>query len=178
MNFTPTEIEGVVRIGLTPHRDERGFFARVYCPEEFAAAGLAFTPKQMNLSRNAAGGTLRGLHFQAPPYAEAKIVRVTRGAIFDVAVDLRPESPTYRHWIGARLEAESGDALLIPEGCAHGFLTLEDETDVLYLMDRMFAPGHARGLRYDDPAIGVVWPSPPRVISAADLAWPPLAAWR
>jgi dTDP-4-dehydrorhamnose 3,5-epimerase len=176
VKFEPTEIAGVVRIGLQPHADERGFFARLFCPDEFAAAGCAFAPAQMNLSRNALAGTLRGLHFQAAPHAEAKIVRVTRGAIYDVAVDLRPESPTHRRWIGATLTAEGGDALLIPEGCAHGFLTLTYETDVLYFMDRMFEPGHSQGLRYDDPAIGVRWPSPPRVISGADLAWPPLRA--
>jgi dTDP-4-dehydrorhamnose 3,5-epimerase len=119
--------------------------------------------------------TLRGLHFQAPPHAEAKLVRVVRGAAFDVVVDLRRDSPTYKGWIAATLSAENGEALLIPAGCAHGFLTLEDSTDVLYQIDRMHVPGQARGLRYDDPAIGVVWPAAPRVIAPADLAWPGLA---
>lgn len=175
MKFVPTAIPGVVRILPEPRRDERGFFARIFCPEEFAAAGLEFAPNQINLSRNPTKGTLRGLHYQAPPHAEAKIVRATRGAIADVAVDLRPDSPTYRRWITTVLSAEAANGLFIPEGCAHGFLTLEDDTDVLYQMNRAYAPGFARGLRYDDPAIGIDWLAPPRLISTADLAWPPLA---
>ena len=172
MKFEPTEIDGVARVFLTPHADERGFFARLFCPEEFAGAGFPFSPLQMSLSRNAKAGTLRGLHYQAPPHDEGKLVRVMRGAVFDVVVDLRADSPTYRRWLGAELTAEGGEALLIPAGCAHGFLTLADETDVLYQIDRMYAPGVARGLRWDDPAIGVVWPERPRVISAADMGWP------
>lgn len=172
MKFEVTEIEGVARVSITPHVDERGFFARLFCPEEFADAGFPFTPLQMSLSRNAKAGTLRGLHFHAPPHDEGKLVRVIRGAVFDVVVDLRRESPTYLRWLGAELTAEQGEALLIPAGCAHGFLTLADETDLLYQIDRMYPPGVARGLRWDDPAIGVAWPAPPRVISAADREWP------
>lgn len=174
MKFERLEIADVVRIGLTPHADQRGFFARLFCAEELAGAGLAFNPAQMSLSRNIAEGTLRGLHFQAPPEAEAKIVRAVRGAVFDVVVDLRPDSATYKRWIGVTLSAQTGEALLIPQGCAHGFLTLEPETDVLYQMDRMYRPGFARGLRYDDPAIGVTWPAEPKVVAPADLAWPAL----
>jgi dTDP-4-dehydrorhamnose 3,5-epimerase len=172
VKFSATPIPGLTRIEIEPHADARGFFARLYCPEEFAAAGLDFAPLQMSLSRNREKGVLRGLHFQAPPHDEAKVVRVVRGSAFDVVVDLRPDSAAYRRWFGARLTAEAGDALFIPRGCAHGFLTLEPDTDVLYQIDRLHAPGHGRGLRYDDPAIAISWPAPPRVIAPADLAWP------
>ena len=171
MKFELTEVPGVIRVLPQRIADERGFFARLFCPEEFAAAGCAFSPVQMSLSRNRAAHTLRGLHFQAPPFAEGKLVRAVRGAIHDVVVDLRPESPGYRRWTAATLSAENGEALLIPQGCAHGFLTLEDETDVLYQIDRLYTPGHARGVRYDDPALDIAWPAAPRVIAAADLAW-------
>jgi dTDP-4-dehydrorhamnose 3,5-epimerase len=172
MKFLPTDLPGVMRIAPEPIRDERGFFARLFCPEEFAAAGCAFAPAQMSLSRNTSAHTLRGLHYQAAPFAEGKIVRVTRGSVYDVVVDLRAESPAYRRWTAATLSADNGEALLIPEGCAHGFLTLEDDVDVLYQIDRLHAPGHARGLRYDDPALEIAWPAAPRVIAPADLAWP------
>ncbi len=172
MRFTPTEIAGVVEVAAEPRADPRGFFARVYCPEEFAAAGISFTSTQINLSRNDRMHTLRGMHWQDPPYAEAKLVRVTRGAIHDVVIDLRRESPTFRRWIARRLDANRADALFIPEGCAHGFLTLEPDTDVLYQMSRAFVGGQARGLRYDDPGFAVEWPAVPAVIGEADLAWP------
>ncbi len=175
MKFERTELPGVTRILPQPIADERGFFARLFCPEEFVAAGCAFAPAQMSLSHNYARHTLRGLHFEAPPFAEAKIVRVARGSAYDVVVDLRPESPAYRRWTAAILSAENGEALLIPEGCAHGFLTLEDSTDLIYQIDRLYTPGHARGVRYDDPALKIAWPAAPRVIAPADLAWPPLA---
>ena len=175
MKFAPTELAGVMRVSLQPIADARGFFARLHSPDEFAAAGAPFEPIQTSLSRNDAAFTLRGLHFQAPPHAEAKLVRVTRGAIYDVVVDLRRDSPQFKRWIAATLSADNGEALLIPAGCAHGFLTLEDATDVLYQIDRAYTPGHARGLRYDDPALAIAWPVPPRVIAAADLAWPALA---
>ena len=174
MKFAPTALQGVARVSLDRFADDRGFFARLYDPQEFAAAGFPFAPLQTSLSRNDAAFTLRGLHFQAPPREEAKLVRVVRGAAFDVVVDLRRDSPTYKGWIAATLSAENGEALLIPAGCAHGFLTLEDATDMLYQIDRLYVPGHARGLRYDDPAIGVAWPAAPRVIAPADLAWPGL----
>jgi dTDP-4-dehydrorhamnose 3,5-epimerase len=172
MKFQPTEIAGVVYIEIEPRVDERGFFARLFCPEEFTAAGHPFASSQINLSRSPAVGTLRGLHFQAPPHDEAKIVRVTRGSVYDVVVDLRPASPTHRRWVANVLTDVAANALLIPEGCAHGFLTLEKDTDVLYQMNRVFVPGHARGIRFDDPVVAVWWPAPARVISAADLAWP------
>lgn len=172
MIFRETEIPGVVEIEAEPRRDTRGFFARLYCPEELAAAGLQFVSTQINLSRNDAAFTLRGMHWQDPPYAEAKIVRVVAGAVHDVVVDVRPASPTFRGWIARRLDAERANALFIPEGCAHGFLTLEPRADVLYQMSRAYVPGHARGLRYDHPEIGIVWPAEPKVIADADLAWP------
>lgn len=173
MRLTATQLAGVFEIAAEPIRDERGFFARLYCPEVFAAAGADFISTQINLSRNDAVYTLRGLHFQNPPHAEAKIVRIVRGAVFEAVVDLRPTSATYRRHLTWRLDAEAGLALLVPEGCAHGFLTLEPNTDVLYQMGRPFVPGHARGVRFDDPAFDIAWPASPAVIAAQDLAWPP-----
>lgn len=172
MRFSPTAIEGVVVVDIDPATDERGAFARLHCPEEFAAAGHPFVPAQTSLSRNTAALTLRGMHYEAPPRAEAKLVRVTRGRIFDVAVDLRPDSPTYLAWTGAELSADNGRALLIGAGMAHGFLTLEDETDVLYQIDRIFEPGHGRGVRWNDPAFAIAWPGAPRVMSERDATYP------
>lgn len=172
MRFSPTAIEGVVVVDIEPSTDERGAFARLHCPDEFAAAGHPFVPAQTSLSRNTRAFTLRGMHFEAPPHGEAKLVRVTRGRIFDVAVDLRPDSPTHRAWTGAELSADNGRALLIGRGMAHGFITLEDDTDVLYQIDRIFEPGHGRGVRWDDPAFGIAWPAAPKVISERDAAYP------
>ncbi|MCA1952221.1 MAG: dTDP-4-dehydrorhamnose 3,5-epimerase family protein [Hyphomicrobiales bacterium] len=176
MIFEPTALPGAFLIRPEPHRDARGFFVRLFCPEECAAAGLDFTNVQINLSRNPVRHTLRGLHFQAAPHAEAKIVRVTRGAIHDVIVDLRPGSPTRLRHAAFRLDAEGAEALFVPEGFAHGFLTLEPETDVLYQMGRAHVPGQARGYRYDDPAFAIAWPAPPALIGPADLAWPAFPA--
>lgn len=175
MKFSALQIPGVFEVALDPHTDERGFFARAFCPAEFARAGLAFTPAQINLSRNAAALTLRGMHWQDAPFAEAKVVRCVRGRIFDVVADLRPDSPSYRKWIGRDLDAKDGLALFVPEGCAHGFLSLEDDCDVLYMMGRPHTAGQARGFRYDDPAFAIEWPSQPKIVAPADLAWP---AWQ
>lgn len=172
MRFTPTAIDGVTLVDWTPASDERGSFARLQCPDEFAKAGAPFVPVQTSLSRNTASGTLRGLHYEAEPFEEAKLVRVVRGRIFDVAVDLRANSPTFRQWTGTELSADNGRALLIGRGMAHGFITLEPNTDVLYQMDRMFQPGHGQGVRWDDPAFGIDWPIAPQVISARDAAYP------
>jgi dTDP-4-dehydrorhamnose 3,5-epimerase len=172
LKFLETEIAGVYEIEAEPRHDERGFFARIYCPDEFAASGVDFRSTQINLSRNTAPFTLRGMHWQDPPFAEAKLVRATAGAAHDVVVDLRRDSPTFRRWIARRLDAKLANALYIPEGCAHGFLTLEPETDLLYQMSRPFVPGQARGMRFDDPGIGIAWPAAPAVVSEADLAWP------
>lgn len=172
MRFTETEIAGVVVVDVDPYADERGFFARLHCPEEFAEAGYPFEPAQTSISHNARAGTLRGLHHQPAPHAEVKLVRCVRGRIFDVAVDLRPESPTHRRWTSAELSARNGRSLLIPEGVAHGFLTLEPDTDVLYQISPTFRPGHEAGVRWDDPAFGIAWPAPPQVISERDAGYP------
>lgn len=172
MRFTTTDIDGVVIVDLDLMTDERGAFARLHCPDEFAAAGLPFVPQQTSLSRNLRAGTLRGMHYEAPPHAESKLVRVVRGRIFDVAVDLRPDSPTYRRWTGTELSADNGRALLIGKGMAHGFVTLEDDTDVLYQIDKVFEPGHGRGVRWNDPAFGIAWPTSPLVISERDATYP------
>jgi len=174
MRFTASGIEGVVIVDLESLVDERGSFARLHCPEEFAAAGHPFTPLQTSLSRNAKAATLRGMHYEAAPHEEAKLVRVTRGAIFDVAVDLRPASPTYRQWTGTELSAENGRALLIGRGLAHGFITLADDTDVLYQIDAIFQPGHGLGVRWNDPAFGIEWPLAPQVMSDRDATYPDL----
>ena len=172
MRFTVTDIDGVVIVDLDVISDERGSFSRLHCPEEFAAAGHPFVPAQTSLSRNAKARTLRGMHYEAAPHAEAKLVRVTRGSIFDVAIDLRTDSPTYLGWTATELSATNGRALLIGKGMAHGFITLEDDTDVLYQIDRMFEPGHGRGVRWNDPAFGIAWPAEPLVISERDAAYP------
>ena len=172
MRFTATDIEGVVIVDLDVIADERGSFSRLHCPDEFARAGHPFAPLQTSLSRNAKAATLRGLHYEAAPHEEAKLVRVTRGAIFDVAVDLRPASPTYLQWTGTELSADNGRALLIGRGMAHGFVTLEDDTDVVYQIDRIFEPGHGRGARWNDPAFGIAWPLAPQVMSDRDATYP------
>lgn len=175
MIFEATDLPGVMRIAAEPHVDARGRFARLYCPEEFAAAGIAFTPTQINLSGNTTRGTLRGMHFQKPPHAEAKLVRVVRGRAWDVVLDLRP-GPTLGDWIAEELSAARMNALFLPEGVAHGFLTLEDETDILYQMGRNYVPGHADGVRWDDPAFAIDWPGTPAVIADQDRAWPDFMA--
>jgi dTDP-4-dehydrorhamnose 3,5-epimerase len=171
VKFTDTALAGVKRIDITPHGDTRGMFARLYCPDEFTRAGIEFTSVQINLSRNTQRHTLRGMHFQDAPFAEAKVVRVVRGSIYDVVLDLRPESVTYRRWTAATLTAEAGNALFIPEGCAHGFLTLVPDTDVLYQMGRPYTSGHARGVRWNDPAFAIAWPADPAVIDDKDRGW-------
>lgn len=176
MKITQQSIAGVFKLELEPVHDERGFFARAFCPKELEAAGTGFVTAQINLSRNLVRHTLRGMHFQEPPHHERKIVRCVRGKIFDVVADIEPTSPTYRRWAAFELDAGKGDALLIPETCAHGFLTLEADCDVLYQMDRAHTPGAARGFRYDDPAFAILWPAPPECIGQADLGWSPWPA--
>ena len=172
MIFQQTSIPGCFLIEPEPRYDERGAFARLFCTEEFAAQGIDFVPAQINRSHNIARHTLRGLHFQDPPHAEAKLVGVSKGAIFDVAVDLRPDSPAFRRWCAFELDAASGRQVYIPEGCAHGFLTLGPGSEVSYVMGRHHVPGQAKGYRYDDPAFAITWPAAPDVIGQADLAWP------
>jgi dTDP-4-dehydrorhamnose 3,5-epimerase len=174
MQFDPTEIAGLFMVRLTRFADARGTFARLFCRDAFAAAGLRHVFVQASLSVTHHAGTLRGMHFQRPPHAEVKLVRCVRGAIFDVVADLRRDSPTYLRWQGFALSPESDIALYIPEGCAHGFQTLTDDCEVLYQMTTPHAPAFADGVRYDDPALGIVWPRPVRLVADKDLAWPPI----
>lgn len=175
MRFSATALPGVMLIEPEPRHDERGFFARVYCPGAFTSAGIDFVPTQINLSRNTLRHTLRGLHYQSPPHAEAKLIRVTAGRIFEVVVDLRKGTLTYLKWISLELDAASANAIFVPEGCAHGFLTLEPGTDVLYQMGRDHVPGVANGLRWNDPVLGINWPATTAEMSAQDRAWPLLS---
>jgi dTDP-4-dehydrorhamnose 3,5-epimerase len=172
MHFEPTNVDGAFVVTLEPHRDERGFFSRVYCEDEYRARGLEPHIAQSSLSFNRVRGTLRGLHYQAPPAEEAKTVSCSRGAVFDVVVDLRRDSPTFLRWHGTTLSADNFAALYVPKGCAHGFITLADEALVRYDISVRFAPELARGLRYDDPAVGIEWPFPPAVVTPRDLAFP------
>jgi dTDP-4-dehydrorhamnose 3,5-epimerase len=176
IRFAQTGIAGVLLVFPEPRGDERGSFARLQCPDEFAAVGAPFEPVQTSLSRNPATGTLRGLHYQPAPHAERKLVRAVRGRIFDVAVDLRPDSPTYRKWAAAELSAENMAGLFIPEGVAHGFLTLEPDTDLLYQISPAFEPGHEAGVRWDDPAFAIAWPAQPALISPRDATYPDFTA--
>jgi dTDP-4-dehydrorhamnose 3,5-epimerase len=165
-----TVMGGPTVIVPTSHTDERGSFSRLFCPEELSALGVPFQAVQMSLSRNSAKYTLRGMHDQPDEWAEGKIVRVTRGSIYDVALDLRKDSPTYLKWCATLLTADNMHAFYIPRGFSHGFLTLEPDTDVLYQMDRMFVPGHGRGYRWNDPAFGIEWPHEPAVIGERDAS--------
>lgn len=171
MRFTGCEIPGVVVVDIEPHVDDRGAFARLHCPEEFASAGHPFVPAQTSFSRNPRVGTLRGMHYQARPHGETKLVRAIRGRIYDVALDLRAESPTYLSWSGVELSAENGRGLLIPEGVAHGFVTLEPDTDVMYQISPLYRPGQEAGVRWDDPVFGIDWPVAPQVISVRDAGY-------
>ncbi len=175
MEFVETAIPDVMRLKVAPHRDARGHFARTFCSQAFAQAGLEIPTAQMALSHNNRQGTLRGLHFIPAAEGEAKLVRCIRGSVFDVAVDLRPGSPTFRHWIGLELSAENMDALFIPRGVAHGFVTLSDDTDILYQFSEPHRPGLERGVAWDDPDISVIWPISPTVMSDRDKALPPLS---
>lgn len=175
MRFSELKLPGVFLIELSPSLDERGFFARTFCEREFAEHGLPTRFPQSNLSRNSRAGTLRGMHFEAPPSQESKVVRCVSGAIWDVVVDLRPGSATRFQWVAAELTAEAGQALFVPPGFAHGFLTLSDATDVFYLMGDFFRPDAGRGARWNDPRFGIVWPSAPKVISERDANYPDFA---
>lgn len=172
MNLLPTTVEGVVLIERVKIEDERGFFARTFDDVAFAEAGMETGIVQCSVSFNHRKGTLRGMHYQAEPYGEAKYVRCTAGAIYDVALDLRPDSPTYLKWTGAMLSAENGNALYIPRGCAHGFITLEDDSEVFYQMTNRYAADAGRGVRYDDPAFGIEWPEKVTVINERDATYP------
>jgi dTDP-4-dehydrorhamnose 3,5-epimerase len=173
MRFLGTTVDGAQLIELDRHPDARGFFARVWCRNEVGAQGLTASVAQVNVTWNAAKGTVRGLHWQEPPYEEAKVVFCARGAIFDVALDLRPASPTYQQWAGITLRAEDFRVFYIPEGCAHGYQTLQEDTVVLYQTTEPYAPDHERGVRWNDPAFEIGWPlTTDLTISAKDQAWP------
>ena len=174
MIISETSIQDVYTIDIDRREDSRGHFARIYCGEEFAAKGLRPMVAQANISFNAKRGTLRGLHFQYPPVAETKYVRCTRGAILDVVVDLRPEFVTFLQHVALHLSAENGRGLYVPERFAHGFITLEDNTELTYLMGEFHTPGAEGGLRYDDPMLGIAWPLQVDVISARDASWRPI----
>jgi dTDP-4-dehydrorhamnose 3,5-epimerase len=176
MNIRPTSLAGVLVVSATVNADERGLFARTYDAASFAAAGLPTIWPQCNTSWNARKGTLRGLHYQAEPRPDPKLVRCTRGRIFDVAVDLRKNSTSFRRWTGIELSAHNREALAIPAGCAHGFLTLEDDCEVFYMMGEVYMPELARGVRWNDPAFAIKWPGPPTAISERDASWPDFSA--
>jgi len=171
MKFTETKLKGAFIIDLDERTDHRGFFARTFCMKEFAEHGLKPTTAQCNLSFNYKKGTLRGMHYQAAPATETKLVRCTQGAIYDVIVDLRPDSPTYMSHIGVELTAENRRALYVPEMFAHGYQTLTTETEVVYQVSEFYTPGYERGLRYDDPALEINWPLPVSEISQKDATW-------
>jgi dTDP-4-dehydrorhamnose 3,5-epimerase len=172
MIFHEASLAGVFVVELEPRRDERGSFARTFCEQELAAHGLPTRFPQCNISRNKRRGTLRGMHFQAGPAPEAKLVRCVAGAVHDVVVDLRKGSPTRFQWLGVDLSADDGRALFVPGGLAHGFVTLEDDADVFYHMSDFFRPEAARGFRWDDPAFGIRWPIRPVVLAPRDASFP------
>lgn len=172
MNFTELHLPGAYLIEPQRIGDDRGFFARVLCRDEFAAHGLNMDIVQANLSYTVDRGTLRGLHYQEEPYAEGKMVRCTRGAIYDVMVDVRSDSPTYLDWEGVELTEENRRMVYVPRGFAHGFLTLTDDCEVFYPVTASYAPDYERGLRYDDPALDIEWPAEVSVVSKKDQTWP------
>lgn len=172
MIFTETKLAGAFIIDLEKRGDSRGFFARSFCQDEFEKHGLVNKVVQTNVSLSKHQGTLRGMHYQESPYAETKLVRCTQGAIYDVIVDIRPESPTFKQWIGVELSSSNHRMLFVPQHFAHGFMTLVDDSEVTYQVSQVYHPGSERGLRYNDPALGIVWPQAVNVISDKDAAWP------
>ena len=176
MKFSPTVLAGACIIDIEPVPDERGFFARSWCREEFARHGLNPDLAQCSISFNKKRGTLRGMHYQAKPHEETKVVRCTRGAIYDVILDLRPESPTFRKWIAVELSADNRRMLYIPAGLAHGFQSLTDDAEVFYQISTPYHPESARGVRWDDPAFGIEWLVTERIISDKDRQYPDFAA--
>ncbi len=171
MKFVECDVNNAWVIEPAPREDERGRFMRAWCLQEFAAHGIEFVPVQANMGFSIRKGTIRGLHYQVAPALEAKLVRCTSGAIFDVAVDLRPGSPTRGAWFGVTLSAANGRMLYVPEGCAHGCQSLEDNTEIHYMTSAVYSPQHVRGARYDDPAFGIRWPLPVSAISEQDRGW-------
>jgi dTDP-4-dehydrorhamnose 3,5-epimerase len=172
VTFTETTLKGAYVIDIEKLQDDRGFNARAVCQKEFAAHGLISGFVQANILFNRKKGTLRGFHYQIPPCAETKLFRCVRGAVFDVIIDLRPESRTYKKWVGVELSAANYKMLYLPGRFAQGFITLVDDTELFYQVSEFYSPGHERGIRYDDPAFGVSWPIPVDVISNKDKSWP------
>jgi dTDP-4-dehydrorhamnose 3,5-epimerase len=172
VKFLKCEVAGAWLVEPAPHQDVRGRFMRAWCRREFADQGIEFMPLQANMGLSIEKGTIRGMHFQVAPAPEAKLVRCTRGGVFDVVVDLRPTSPTYRSWYGATLSAENGRMLFVPEGCAHGCQSMVDDTEIYYMTSAFYSPNEVRGIRFDDPAIGIRWPLRPSSVSAQDCNWP------
>jgi dTDP-4-dehydrorhamnose 3,5-epimerase len=172
MRFTETGLSGAAIIDPSPHQDGRGRFMRAWCAREFAEHGINFAPVQANLGFSVRQGTIRGLHFQQVPALESKLVRCTRGSMFDVVVDLRPNSPTFAKWYGTTLSADNGRMLFVPEECAHGYQTLEENTEMHYMTSAYYAPDYARGVRFDDPLFAIEWPLPATNISEQDRKWP------
>jgi dTDP-4-dehydrorhamnose 3,5-epimerase len=172
MRFTDVGIPGAKVIDPEPHNDARGRFLRAWCVREFADQGIDFAPLQANLGRSLAKGTIRGMHFQEAPASEAKLVRCTKGAIFDVVLDIRPDSPSFGRWHGVELTADNARMLYLPVGCAHGYQTLEPATELYYMTSALYAPGAARGVRFNDPAFGIEWPLPAAAVSEQDRTWP------
>lgn len=172
MEFRPTRVDGVVLIESRAHRDERGSFERAFCRSTFAAAGIDFVVRQASISTSVAAGTLRGLHYQRATHPEAKVVRCIAGRVFDVVVDLRPQSRTYRSWHGVELSAGTGLSMYIPSGVAHGFLSRQDDSVVHYMMDADYERAAGTGVRWNDPAFGIDWPANPTVMSLRDSSYP------
>jgi dTDP-4-dehydrorhamnose 3,5-epimerase len=172
MRFIETSIAGATVIDPTPHEDDRGRFMRAWCAREFADHGINFVPVQANMGFSRHQGTVRGMHYQDATAPEAKLVRCTRGSIFDVVLDLRQSSPTYGKWYGAELSATNGRMLFVPEHCAHGYQTLEDSTEMHYMTSAFYTPSAVRGARFDDPAFGIRWPLAITVVSEQDRNWP------
>jgi dTDP-4-dehydrorhamnose 3,5-epimerase len=170
--FAQTHIDGVFLIEPERRTDERGFFARMFCEKELADRGLVGSICQMNTGFSPRAGTLRGVHYQEAPHTEVKIMRCLRGAVYDVVVDLRPKSPTFKRWFGTELTADNGRLLYAPEGTAHGYLTLADDTELMYMTSRPYASQAARGVRFDDPAFAINWPAAPSIVSKVDKSWP------
>lgn len=172
LRFETTGVEGAWLVEGVRRGDARGHFARMFCAGEFAALGLESRFAQANASLSRTRHTMRGMHYQLPPAAEVKLVRCTAGALFDVVLDIRPDSPSFGRWFGAELTPENGRMMYVPRGCAHGFLTLAADTAALYLVSDAYAPGEERGLRWDDPRFGIAWPAAPAEISGKDAGWP------
>jgi dTDP-4-dehydrorhamnose 3,5-epimerase len=172
MVFKELELAGAFRIEPQRIEDERGFFGRAFCQREFVARGLNTTIAQCSISFNSKRGTLRGMHYQAAPYEEDKLVRCTQGALYDVVIDLRPASPTFARHVAEALTADNRHILYVPKGCAHGFMTLEDDTEVAYQISEFYSPEHSRGVRWNDPAFGIAWPLEATVISERDRNYP------